>query len=65
MRERLAAYHAETAPLIGRYEGQGLLARVDAMASIERVTRDLISVIRPQAPEKDAAGETPDLAEVR
>jgi len=46
VRERLVAYHAETAPLIGRYAVAGLLARVDAMAPIESVTADLISVIR-------------------
>ncbi|MEM1313088.1 MAG: adenylate kinase [Pseudomonadota bacterium] len=63
VRERLGAYHAETAPLIGRYDGQGLLARVDAMAPIESVTRDLISVIRPQASAKEASGNAPGLVE--
>ncbi|MEM6439180.1 MAG: adenylate kinase [Pseudomonadota bacterium] len=65
VRERLRAYHAETAPLIGRYQDQGLIARVDAMASIERVTRELISVIRPKPAAKEAAGNDADLAEVR
>lgn len=65
VRERLMAYHAETAPLIGRYEDQGLIARVDAMASIESVTRDLISVIRPRPAATEAAGRNADLVEAR
>ena len=34
VRERLNAYHAQTAPLIAHYEGHGVLERVDAMGSI-------------------------------
>lgn len=37
VRERLAAYHAETAPLIAHYAAAGKLARVDAMAEIDHV----------------------------
>ncbi|SIS58643.1 adenylate kinase [Phaeovulum vinaykumarii] len=36
-RERLKAYHDQTAPLIAHYESMGVLQRVDAMASIEEV----------------------------
>ena len=34
---RLAAYHAQTAPLIAYYEGRGVLEQVDAMADIAAV----------------------------
>ena len=37
VRERLAAYHAETAPLIAHYAAAGKLRRVDAMAEIDDV----------------------------
>jgi adenylate kinase len=39
---RLAAYHAQTAPLIAYYEGRGVLERVDAMADIATV-RDALA----------------------
>jgi adenylate kinase len=42
---RLAAYHAQTAPLIARYAAQGVLERVDAMGSIEAIARDLAAVV--------------------
>lgn len=37
VRERLAAYHAQTAPLIAHYECQSVLERVPAMGSIEGI----------------------------
>lgn len=43
---RLSAYHAQTAPLIDYYDGKGVLARVDAMAGIDAVARDLNTVVR-------------------
>jgi adenylate kinase len=43
---RLSAYHAQTAPLIDYYDGKGVLARVDAMADIDVVARDLNTVVR-------------------
>ena len=36
-RERLRAYHAQTAPLIAHYDAAGVLTRVDAMVSIASV----------------------------
>ena len=45
VRERLAAYHAQTAPLIAHYDALGLLARVDAMQEIDAVARDLERVV--------------------
>ncbi|MDJ0995108.1 MAG: adenylate kinase [Dinoroseobacter sp.] len=41
VRERLKAYHAQTAPLITYYEKQGSLSKVDAMASIDDVKASL------------------------
>ena len=41
VRGRLANYHAETAPLIDFYDGRGLLRRVDGMAPIDDVTRQI------------------------
>jgi len=48
---RLEAYHAQTAPLIGYYEGKGLLERGDAMGEIDVVTEALVEVVeRLRAP---------------
>jgi adenylate kinase len=38
LQERLAAYRAQTAPLVAHYAGGGLLKTVDGMASIDEVT---------------------------
>jgi len=38
VRQRLKAYHAETAPLIAYYQAQGKLKSVDGMADIAEVT---------------------------
>lgn len=38
-RVRLAAYNAQTAPLLPYYEAQGKLAEIDGMASVEDVAR--------------------------
>ncbi|TVR99268.1 MAG: adenylate kinase [Rhodospirillales bacterium] len=45
VRERLAAYHAETEPVLRHYEAQGLVRKVDGMAGIDEVTRQLEAVI--------------------
>ncbi len=42
---RLEAYHAQTAPLISYYEGQGALKRVDAMGKIDRIAADLAAIV--------------------
>ena len=42
---RLRAYHAQTAPLISYYESRGVLARVDAMAEIETVAKELNAIV--------------------
>ena len=46
---RLRAYHAQTAPLIDYYDGQGVLARVDAMGDIDAVAQVLTAVVREAA----------------
>ncbi len=38
VRHRLQVYREQTAPLSGFYEGEGLLARIDAIGSVEDVT---------------------------
>lgn len=45
VRERLQAYHAQTAPLIAHYEGQGVLRRVDAMGSIAAIRAALSAIV--------------------
>ena len=42
---RLEAYHAQTAPLLPYYEAQGNLKRVDGMAEIDEVTRQIVAVL--------------------
>jgi adenylate kinase len=44
-RERLRAYHAQTAPLIAHYDGAGVLERVDAMGSIAEIRAALARVV--------------------
>lgn len=46
VRERLAAYHAQTAPLIVYYEGKGVLQRIDAMGAIADVRKGLGAIVR-------------------
>ena len=43
--QRLAAYHAQTAPLISYYEKQGNLQRIDAMGEIEQVAKELNVIV--------------------
>ena len=42
---RLAAYHAQTAPLIAYYEGKGVLQRIDAMKDIAVIRGVLHSIV--------------------
>lgn len=48
VRERLIAYHAQTAPLIAHYAGLGLLERIDAMADIATVRTGLRAILGAQ-----------------
>lgn len=45
VRSRLTAYHAQTVPLIGYYEGVGKLKSVDGMADIAEVNRQIESAL--------------------
>jgi len=45
VRERLAAYHAQTAPLIAHYESQDVLERIPAMGSIASIRAMLAKVV--------------------
>lgn len=42
---RLAAYHAQTAPLIAYYEGRGVLERIDAMGPIETIRDGMAAIV--------------------
>ena len=43
--QRLAAYHAQTAPLITYYERQGNLQRINAMGEIAQVATELNAIV--------------------
>ena len=43
---RLAAYHAQTAPLLPYYKEKGILKQVDGMAEIDEVTRQIEAVLQ-------------------
>ncbi len=45
VRERLKAYHAETAPLIAHYKMLGVLEVVDAMGSIDTIAATLSGIV--------------------
>jgi adenylate kinase len=45
VRERLIAYHAQTAPLIAYYEGKGVLQRIDAMGHIADIRKGLGEIV--------------------
>jgi adenylate kinase len=46
VRERLTAYHAQTAPLITYYEGKGVLERLDAMGPIADIRQALGAIVQ-------------------
>ncbi|GAB4387173.1 adenylate kinase [Albidovulum sp.] len=48
-RERLRAYHAETAPLIAHYDKLGVLRTVDAMGSIAAIATALGTIVQRAA----------------
>ena len=41
LRNRLAIYHDQTAPIVPYYDNKGMLTRIDGMAPIEQVTAEL------------------------
>ncbi|MEM9316861.1 MAG: adenylate kinase [Pseudomonadota bacterium] len=46
LKQRLAAYHADTAPLITHYQRRGVLSGVDAMQPIEQVEEHLKALVQ-------------------
>ena len=53
---RLAAYRAQTAPILPYYRERGILRSVDGMADIDDVTRQIEAAIGgPAVPDRDAA----------
>ena len=45
VRERLRAYHAQTAPLIAYYDGHNVLQKIDEMGSIAEIRRMLAEIV--------------------
>jgi adenylate kinase len=45
VRRRLEVYREQTAPLSGFYEAEGLLARIDAIGTIEEVTARVMTAL--------------------
>lgn len=45
VRTRMAEYRAKTAPILPIYEARGLVRRVDGMAPIDQVTRDIAAIL--------------------
>ena len=48
VRARLEAYRRQTAPILPYYEGKGMLARVDGMADISEVSRQVEALLAPR-----------------
>jgi len=48
VRTRMAEYRAKTAPILPFYEAKGLVRRVDGMADIDEVTRQIAAVLGGQ-----------------
>lgn len=46
VRERLKAYHAQTAPLIAYYGGKGVLERINAMGHIADIRAELAKTVK-------------------
>ena len=46
VRERLKAYHAQTAPLIAYYAGRGVLQKIDAMGAIADIRTSLGQIVQ-------------------
>jgi len=58
LKKRLAAYRAQTAPLVGYYAGKGALKTVDGMAPVEKVSA-AIAAILDLDPDETAAMPAP------
>ena len=49
VQRRLAAYHAQTAPILPHYRDSARLVAVDGMADIDAVTRQIVAVLEGPA----------------
>jgi adenylate kinase len=49
VRTRMAEYRAKTAPILPIYEARGIVARVDGMAEMDKVTDAIEDIIAPPA----------------
>jgi len=58
LKGRLAAYRAQTAPLVDHYAGKGMLRSVDGMAPIETVAAAIGRLLAPAGAVKPAAKRT-------
>ena len=58
LRRRLAAYRAQTAPLVEYYAGKGLLLSVDGMGSIDEVAAAIEALLASPNAAAQAAGKT-------
>ena len=58
LKGRLAAYRAQTAPLVDHYAGKGMLRSVDGMAPIETVAAAIDRLLAPAGAVKPAAKRT-------
>jgi adenylate kinase len=56
LKGRLAAYRAQTAPLVGYYADKGLLKSVDGMAPIEEVAAGIDKHLARSGPRKRKVG---------
>jgi adenylate kinase len=54
LKQRISAYRAQTAPLIGYYAGTGLLKSIDGMAPIEKVSAAIAAVLDRDADASEA-----------
>jgi adenylate kinase len=45
VRSRLGAYHAQTSPLIDYYADKGIVKKVNGMAGIDDVTKEIEEVL--------------------
>lgn len=52
VRARLAAYHRQTEPILAYYGQRELLRRVDGMAAIDEVTRQLFAIVEDSRRER-------------
>ena len=46
LKKRLAVYHEQTAPVLPYYENQGMLKKIDGMADIEEVSRQIEAILQ-------------------